>query len=65
MLREIGIFSIAVPVVSLIMSIITRLESGAEVSSSFEGLVLGVVVLCITQFFAHGVEIEKDIDGLV
>ena len=65
MLREIGIFSIAVPVVSLIMSIITRLVSGAEVSSSFEGLVLGVVVLCITQFFAHGVEIEKDIDGLV
>ena len=68
MFREIGIFSIAVPVVGLIMSIITRLVLGAdaaEVSNSLEGLVIGIVVLCITQFFAHGIEIEKDVDGLV
>ena len=68
MFREIGIFSIAVPVVGLIMSIIARIVLGAEaaeVSNSFEGLVIGIVVLCITQFFAHGIEIEKDVDGLV
>ena len=68
MFREIGIFSIAVPVVGLIMSIITRLVLGvevAEIASGFEGLLIGVVVLCLTQFFAHGVEIEKDVDGLL
>ena len=68
MFREIGIFSIAVPVVGLIMSIITRLVLGAEaaeVSNNFSGLVIGIVVLCITQFFAHGIELEKDVDGLL
>ena len=68
MFREIGIFSIAVPVVGLIMSIIARLVLGAEaaeVSNSFEGLVIGIVVLCITQFFVRGIELERDVDGLV
>lgn len=68
MFREIGIFSIAVPVVGLIMSIITHLVLGAEaaeVSNNFSGLVIGIVVLCITQFFAHGIELERDVDGLL
>lgn len=68
MFREIGYFSIAVPVVGLVMSIIARLVIGvevAEISSNFGGLVIGIVVLCISQFFAHGIEIEKDIDGLL
>ncbi|MBQ8545310.1 MAG: hypothetical protein IJ437_00010 [Clostridia bacterium] len=68
MFREIGIFSIAVPVVGLIMSIITRLALGseaAEISNNFSGLVIGIVVLCITEFFIHGIELEKDVDGLV
>lgn len=68
MVREIGIFSIAVPVIGLNMSIITRIVLGAEateVSANLGGLVIGVVVLCITQFFAHGMELEKDVDGLL
>ena len=68
MFREIGIFSIAVPVVGLIMSVVTRLVLGAEVaevSGNFSGLVIGIVVLCITQFFAHGIELERDVDGLL
>lgn len=66
--REIGIFSIAVPVVGMIMSIITRIVLGAEsaeISNGFDGLIIGIVVLCMTQFFAHGVGLEKDVDGLV
>ena len=68
MFREIGIFSIAVPVIGLIMSIIARIVIGvevAEISNSFEGFVIGIVVLCMTQFFAHGIELEKDVDGLL
>lgn len=64
----VGYFSIAVPVVGMIMSIISRIVIGvevAEISNSFEGFIIGIVVLCITQFFAHGVEIEKDVDGLL
>lgn len=68
MLREIGIFSIAVPVVGFVMGVVARIVIGAEIaeiSNSFEGFVIGIVVLCITQFFAQGIELEKDVDGLV
>jgi len=50
------------------MSIIVRLVLGAEaaeVSNNFSGLVIGIVVLCMTQFFAHGIELEKEVDGLL
>ena len=26
---------------------------------------MGIVVLCLTQFFVHGAELEKDVDGLL
>lgn len=68
LLREVGYFAIAVPVVAVVMNTIARLVLGAEAveaAAGLEGLVIGVVVLCITGFFAHGVEIEKDVDGLL
>ncbi|MBE6540925.1 MAG: DUF2975 domain-containing protein [Ruminococcaceae bacterium] len=67
-LREVGFFSIATPAVGFVMSIIAYFVLGsemAEVSNSLDGLVIGIVVLCITQFFAHGIELEKDVDGLL
>ncbi len=68
MIKEIGIFSIAVHVVSLIMSIIAKLVVGVDVidtSVNLDGFIMGIVVLCLTQFFAHGAKLEKDVDGLV
>ena len=68
MLKEIGIFSIAVPVVGFIMSIVTRLVIGsdaAEISISQSGIFMGIIVLCLTQYFIHGAELEKDVDGLL
>ena len=68
MLKEIGIFSIAVPVIGLIMCIIIRVVVGAdavEISVDQSGIIMGIVVLCLTQFFIHGAELEKDVDGLL
>ncbi len=68
MLKEVGIFSIAIPVVSLIMSIVCRLVLGAdavEISVNAYGFSMGILVLCLTQFFIHGAQLEKDVDGLV
>ena len=68
MMREIGIFTIAIPVIGFIMSVIARLVMGsdvAEISIDMGGIFMGIVVLCFTQFFAHGVELENDVDGLV
>lgn len=68
MLKEIGIFSISIPVVGLIMSILCKLIFGidtVETSVNIYGISMGIIVLCLTQFFIYGAEIEKDIDGLL
>ncbi len=68
MIKEIGIFSIAVPVVNLIISIVACLAVGVdtiEASVNLDGFIMGIVVLCLTNFFAHGAKLEKDVDGLV
>lgn len=71
MLREIGIFTIAVPVISLIMNIVVGIVVGTdsvfftgfnvELSSFF----MGILVLSLSQVFAYGASLEKDVDGLL
>lgn len=68
MVREIGIFSIAMPIIGLIFSIITQLVIGShniEMSVRLDGFVTGIIVLSLTQFFAYGAGLEKDMDGLL
>lgn len=68
MLREIGIFAIAIPVVEFIGDVIIKLIVDVEVvesSVSFTGIVLGIVLLCLSQFFAYGMQLQKDSDGLL
>lgn len=68
MLKEIGIFAIAIPFVGLTLTGISKLVFGAnapETSVNLYGFSMGLIVLCLTQFFIYGAEIEKDIDGLL
>ena len=68
LVKEIGIFTIAIPVIGLIMSIVARLVTGpeaSEISVDISGILMGIIVLCLTQFFAHGIELENDVDGLL
>lgn len=67
MVREIGIFAIASPIVSLIISFIARLilGAGAEITVSLTGLIVGLLVLFLTQFFVRGAELENEVEGLV
>ena len=68
MMREIGIFAIAVPVIGFVMSVIVRLVTGvetAEISLDTGGIFMGIIILCLTQFFVHGSQLEKDVDGLL
>ena len=56
------------PVVGLIMSIVVRLVIGAEaaeISVGQGGIFMGIIVLCLTQYFVYGAELEKDVDGLL
>ena len=68
LVREIGIFTIAIPVIGFIMSVIIRLVTGvetAELSIDMAGIFMGIIILCLTQFFVHGAKLEKDVDGLL
>ena len=68
MMNKIGIFSIAVPIVGLVMSTITKFVMGVdtvEMSVNLEGFCMGIIVLTLTQFFIHGVNLEKDVEGLL
>lgn len=68
MMREIGIFSIAVPVIGLLMSTVMRLvlgTEGVESSMDLQGVFMGIVVLCLTRFFVYGAALEDDVDGLL
>lgn len=68
MIREIGIFSIALPVVELIMSVISRIAIGVENAEIFvriDGFILGILILFITQFFVYGAKLQQDVDGLL
>ena len=68
LLKEIGIFSIAVPVIGFLMSSIARLVMGVdavEISFNQSGIYMGIIILCLTQYFVHGAELEQDMDGLL
>ena len=68
MVREIGIFYISVPLFGLAVSVLSRLVIGMdvlEVSMDLSGLIHGLVVLCLAQFFARGMDLERDLDGLM
>lgn len=68
MVREIGIFAIAIPVVETICDVIARVAAAnADLSSSVSlvGVVLGIAMLCLSQFFAYGVELQAETDGLL
>lgn len=68
MVREIGIFSIAIPVVELVISIIARLVAGpeaVEASVNLTSVFFGLVILCLSQYFAYGVSLQEEVDGLL
>lgn len=66
MFREIGIFFITISIMSLISEIIVNL-TGGELTTGFNYLscFIGLVFLCISQFFNYGSRLEKELDGLV
>lgn len=67
MVREIGIFTIAVPAIALIMTCVIHLVfgSGIETSVRFDSIVIGIVALALTNVFAYGAELQTDVDGLL
>ncbi len=67
-IQRIGYLSIAMPVLAFVFTLVAKLVGGPdalELSFDLSGIIMGLLVLCLSQFFAHGVELEQDVDGLV
>ena len=50
------------------MSVISRIVIGvekAEIVVRIDGLILGILILFITQIFVYGAELQNDVDGLL
>ena len=68
MLRQIGVFTIAIPILELFFSILVQLIFGAEYVEAHLDLshvFLGILVLWLTQVFAYGAELQAESDGLI
>ena len=68
MIKEIGIFALSIPVVQFICDFITTAIVGWDVmesSVSTTGIFFGIAMICLSQFFAYGVQLQSDADGLV
>ena len=68
MVREMGFAFLAVAAVQLTASALAFLLLGpeiAEVGVNMSSAVTGVLMLCLSQVFALGMEMQKDVDGLV
>ncbi len=68
MIREIGIFILGMNVVSFIMALIGGIIVGGDVISSefnLTTIMVGLLMLCLSQTFAEGEKMKKDVDGLL
>lgn len=68
MLKEIGIFSIAVPITAFIITLIIKMLTGndlIETTVKTDGFTIGILIFSLTNVFAYGAELQKDVDGLL
>lgn len=66
MVREIGIFLIAIPVTQLVFCTIAPLViKDVQCDVTWTSAVLGLLMICLSQCFDKGVELEKESEGLI
>lgn len=63
---KIGIYAIAIPIIEIIVSLVGLFIGcdGGVVVNTF-AIVFGILMLCLSQIFAYGAGLEREVDGLV
>ncbi len=66
-MKQIGYCAVVMPLVGALMSTVAMLINvdGIYATLDLSGLLMGVLVLCLTHVFAYGLELQKDVDGLL
>ncbi len=66
-IQKIGFLSIGMIAVEIIMQLIIKIVLGDAVTVfvNYTPIHMGIVILCLSQFFAQAVNLQKDVDGLL
>ena len=62
-LQQVGVLSIAQPLIVLVVGLLTANHLRTELD--FTSVVIGLMVLCLSQYFSQGVRLQQDVDGMV
>ena len=68
MVRQISILIFIIPIIELILMVLCRIISTADIARvtiRFDGLVIGLIILALSHFFTYGMEIQSDVNGLL
>lgn len=66
MVREIGIFSIMISIVSMaVINILGFMSENVETSANLLPIVFGIIIICLSKIFEYGSDLQKDEDGLI
>ncbi|RKM63126.1 hypothetical protein D6856_03105 [Butyrivibrio sp. XB500-5] len=65
-IRNIGIFALALPIVKIVLPLLGLIfGANALMGVSAYEFLFALVALSLSQYFAYGAELEKDVDGLL
>lgn len=67
-MKEIGYMAIIAPIVGFVGSLIAFQAGGLPTEAvmlNLDGFIMGILILCLTQVFAYGAELQQDVDGLL
>lgn len=68
MVRQVGFFTIGIPILHTVMAVISMLffrNISASYSIDLHYFFMGFIALALSQYFAYGVELQNEVDGLV
>ncbi len=65
-IQQIGYIAISIPIIKIVGNIIIGIfVKEATIGVELSEVLFGLIILCLSQYFAYGASLEKDVNGLV
>ena len=65
-IKKIGYIAISFPILKILFNIVAGLIlKDVTVGIELSEIVFGLIILCLSQYFAYGASLEKDVNGLL
>ena len=65
-IKRIGYVAISLPIIKVLFNIVAGLIlKDATIGVELSEVLFGLIILCLSQYFAYGASLEKDVNGLL